>query len=68
MSKHNVELQLAELALFTHGVLFALHVLGLTYNLKRRNKVDVACHAGAAVYDAWALLNHMDDVYKLKGA
>lgn len=38
------------LACFCHGALSALHLLGLIYNLKRKNKIDVIVHAWALGY------------------
>lgn len=55
---HDSERQLQELGVFVHGLLAGLHLLGMAYNLKRRNWVDVACHGGAAVYDIWAVSKH----------
>ena len=53
------ERQLQQLGVFVHGVLTGLHVLGMVYNLKRRNWFDVVAHGGAAVYDTWAVAKHL---------
>jgi hypothetical protein len=46
------------LAVFVHGSLAALHVLGVVYNARRGNRGDVAIHAAAAGYDLWATWKH----------
>lgn len=51
--------QLQELGVFVHGILTGLHILGVVYNLRRRNYLDAAAHAGAAAYDAYAVSKHM---------
>lgn len=48
------------LATFVHGVLAALHALGIAYNVKRRNWFDVAAHSAAMSYDIWATAKHID--------
>lgn len=53
--------QMAELAIFIHGLLLGLHAIGVLYNLRRRNWWDVAAHAGAAAYDASALHHHLHE-------
>jgi hypothetical protein len=37
--------ELNNLAIFTHGALFALHSLGMIYNIKRRNYTAACIHA-----------------------
>lgn len=51
--------QLQELSIFVHGVLTGLHILGIAYNLKKRNWGDVAAHTAAAGYDLWAVNKHI---------
>lgn len=51
--------QLQELGVFVHGVLAGLHLLGLVYNARRRNWIDVAAHGFAAAYDVYAVSKHM---------
>lgn len=51
---------MAELGVFVHGVLTFGHMLGLVYNMRRRNWFDVAAHGGALLYDAWAVNKHLD--------
>lgn len=53
--------QMAELAMFVHGALAGLHVLGVVYNFRRRNWWDVAAHAAAAVYDTHSVVKHAAD-------
>ena len=53
------ERQLQQLGVFVHGVLVGLHTLGIVYNLKRRNWLDVCIHGGAAIYDTWAVAKHL---------
>lgn len=56
------ERQVAELGVFVHGMLAALHVLGIVYNLRRKNWWDVFAHGGAATYDAWAVTKHVKEI------
>ena len=58
--------QLAELAAFVHGVLAAFHLLGIMYNVKKRNWWDVTAHTLAATYDIHAMHGHLEDVQLLK--
>lgn len=56
--------QLEELSVFVHGILTGLHLLGVAYNLRKRNWVDVTAHTLAAGYDLYAVnthLNHLRD-------
>ncbi|MBC8410357.1 MAG: hypothetical protein H8E12_16795 [Rhodobacteraceae bacterium] len=48
------------IAAFVHGALFGLHMLGLVYNLKRRNYLYSAIHAAVAVFDAVSTAKHLD--------
>lgn len=50
--------ELDSLACFVHGVLFALHSLGVVYNVRRRNWWDISIHTSAAIYDLWATQKH----------
>lgn len=59
MSPHQ---QMHELGVFVHGLLAGLHLIGLGYNLQRRNWFDVAMHAAALVYDAHAVTTHLQEV------
>lgn len=59
MSRDHSEQQLQYLGIFVHGVLSGLHILGIVYNAKRRNWLDVTAHGGAALYSGWAVAKHM---------
>jgi hypothetical protein len=50
--------ELEVLAIFVHGALSALHVLGAVYNVRKRNWFDVVAHSAAAGYDVWAVGKH----------
>lgn len=63
--RHNADYQMAQLSIFVHGVLTAFHCLGIIYNAKRRNWIDVAAHSGAAVYDLYAVSRHVRQVGEL---
>lgn len=49
---------LQEIAAAVHATLAVLHVLGLVYNLRRRNLFDCLMHGAAAAYDAHAAHGH----------
>ena len=51
--------QMQEIALMIHTLLTAGHCLGIVYNAKRRNWLDVAAHTAAATYDISAINKHM---------
>jgi hypothetical protein len=51
--------RLDELSIFVHGTLAGLHLLGIVYNLKRRNHWDVLAHGCAAAYDLYAVGVHL---------
>lgn len=51
-------MELQALACFVHGALSSLHVLGVLYNVRRRNWWDVAIHSTVAVYDFRAAIHH----------
>lgn len=46
------------LAVFVHGTLAALHLLGIVYNVRKKNWLDVAAHTAACAYDTHAALHH----------
>lgn len=46
------------LGVFVHGALSALHALGLVYNLRRKNTLDVAMHGAALIYSLHATTHH----------
>lgn len=66
MVKPHAEVQMAELAVFVHGTLAALHALGIVYNARRGNKLDVAAHSAACAYDIYAVVKHARHVAELK--
>ena len=41
--------ELNNLAIFTHGALFALHTLGMFYNLKRKNYLAASIHGATGI-------------------
>lgn len=47
------------LSVFVHGILAGLHLLGVAYNLRKRNGWDVLAHTGACAYDLWAVNKHL---------
>ena len=59
------ERQIAELSAVVHGALVALHVLGVAYNVRRKNWYDVGAHALAAGYDCYAVHRHVQDVCEI---
>lgn len=54
--------EIAILATFVHGALAALHLLGVVYNVKRKNKWDVAAHTAAMFYDGYSTYKHVQEV------
>lgn len=62
----NAERQMQTLGVFVHGVLFALHALGVVYNARRRNPIDVVAHGCAAGYDLWATGKHLRALQRLE--
>jgi len=57
---HSIEVD--QLAVFVHGILAGLHLLGVVYNVKRGNVFDVAAHSAAFVYDVYATTKHVRGV------
>jgi len=47
-------------AAFVHGALFGLHALGAFYNLKKKNYIYSAIHAGAAIFDLVGTIKHLE--------
>jgi hypothetical protein len=64
--KPKAELQMAELSVFVHGALTTLHILGIIYNMRRKNWFDSVMHFSAATYDCWAVNKHMKDIIALQ--
>lgn len=61
----NAERQLQTLSVFVHGALAALHVLGIAYNARRGNRFDTLAHTAAALYDAYAVGVHLNELEHL---
>ena len=53
---------LHRLGLFVHGALFALHSLGLAYNILRHNNIDSLIHIMAGTYSLRAAFTHHDQL------
>lgn len=49
------------LAAVVHGALIALHTLGLIYNVRRKNRVDIAIHTFALGYSVRACTHHVKE-------
>ena len=58
LEKLALEKSSQELAGFTHGILFGLHILGAYYNVRRGRPKSALIHTSIAVYDAIALYRH----------
>tara|TARA_R110002051_G_scaffold96271_1_gene166276 strand:- start:162 stop:401 length:240 start_codon:yes stop_codon:yes gene_type:complete len=58
LEKLALEKSSQELAGFTHGILFGLHILGAYYNLRRGRKIGALIHTSIALYDAVSLYRH----------
>ena len=58
MSKSEEPRRLHETALFVHGCLAALHLVGVAYNARRKNRVDVLAHSLALIYSVRSVLHH----------
>jgi len=59
MSKQEQEWQV--FGVYVHGVLTAMHALGVFYNVRRRNWIDAIAHGSWLVYDADATRRHWRD-------
>lgn len=60
-------LMVQDMALGVHAVLCALHLLGVAYNVKRGNRLDLAAHVMAAAYDARCVYVHACECGRLRG-
>ena len=45
----NTKEELNKLAAFVHGSLFALHTLGMFYNLKKKNWIPASIHGATGI-------------------
>ena len=50
--------ELDDLAMYVHGALAGLHVLGVLYNAKRRNWFGVLVHSAVLVFDTKSAVEH----------
>lgn len=66
MAKPRADVQMAELSMFVHGALAALHVLGIVYNVRRGNTVETVAHTAACAFDVWALNKHAQQLADLQ--
>lgn len=46
------------LAVFGHGLLAGIHLLGVVFNLNRKKWVHASIHLAAVVYDGWSVVRH----------
>jgi hypothetical protein len=53
--------ELNNLAIFTHGTLFALHSLGMVYNLKKRNYMAACIHGATGAWDFVCGIAHVNE-------
>lgn len=53
------EREMQILAAFVHGTLCSMHLLGLVYNLRRRNGFDSTVHALGVIYDSVSTYKHI---------
>lgn len=59
MTMNNSEREIQFLGAYVHGVLTAFHALGVLYNVRRQNWLDVGIHALFMVYDADSTRRHL---------
>ena len=50
--------EIETLAVFVHGALAFGHLLGLVFNVRRRNGFDSLAHAAGVIYDTAAAVGH----------
>jgi hypothetical protein len=50
---------LEELGVFVHGMLASFHLLGVVYNMRKRNWSDTIIHGCGVIYDTVAVTKHM---------
>jgi hypothetical protein len=60
----NSSVHLEELCVFVHGVLTAFHVLGIAHNVRKRNWFDTGMHTASAIYDLYAVADHVRQLQK----
>lgn len=49
------------LAAFVHGALALGHLLGLIYNIRKKNWKSAGFHLSALTFDLWATFIHLKD-------
>ena len=54
--------ELHAMAAFVHSALIALHGLSIIYNIRRKNKFDIAAHVLGVVYSVHATAHHLQVV------
>lgn len=74
MTKENLEKMLNEgqeaikdqesFSTFVHGGLCAGHLLGMFYNFKKKNYIDMSIHGLVAIYDLLSTYKHYKEVNK----
>ena len=52
--------EIDNIAAFVHGSLFSLHMLGLVYNLKKKNYLYSAIHAAVGIFDVVGTMRHLE--------
>lgn len=59
MDENREDRFMEELAGSVHAVLAAFHLLGIVYNIRKKNWLDVVVHGVVCAYDAVASYRHM---------
>ena len=59
--RYKMSKELHVLAAYVHGALTALHAIGIVYNYKKGNRMDVLIHALAMAYDAKSVYHHYNE-------
>jgi len=60
------EYELHILGTYVHGVLSAFHTLGIVYNYRKGNKMDVLIHSLALGYDTYSVWKHYKTMSRLE--
>lgn len=56
------EQELHIIASFVHGALVSLHLLGIFYNVRRKNWWEAVVHAGAGAFSLNAINEHQKEI------
>lgn len=51
------------LGAFCHGMLVFGHLLGVAYNIQRRNRLDIIMHIGGVAYSMKAVRHHLKEAH-----